>query len=96
MKPFAEEVRELLNTLPAEFYNNQVGSRTNKEQDDEDRETINNTMLSICEAVRRRIPKHKTEKVFQAGKNIKPIEFLLEGRKEGYNQAIEDILKEMG
>ena len=86
MKPFAEEVRELLNTLPAEFYNNQVGSRTNKEQDDEDRETINNTMLSICEAVIKLVKNRNYKRDWED----EPI-----GSLSGYKKAIEDILKEI-
>ena len=82
------EIRTLLEVLPAEFYNNQVGSKTAKEEDDSNAETINETLLQISALL--------TEEM---DKEIKPLpeelpyglcdEYRCSDRLEGYREAMQ-------
>jgi len=60
---------------------------------DEEMRTIIQASNEIKKAVVEVLPKALEVKIIEARKNPKPIDYLLEGRKEGYNQCLSDIIK---
>ena len=56
-------------------------------------EAITDALFLIRQILEEKKPEEKEIKLFQQG--MKPLEFLLEGRKEGYNQALTDYAKNL-
>ena len=54
---------------------------------------VREASAEIKKAVLEALPKAVEVKIIELRKNPKPIDYLLEGRKEGYNQALSDITK---
>ncbi len=90
MKPLSEEIREILKDV----WKRAIIGYPPTDKLDEER-TLNDALSAILKAVGDRVPKKNIVEILQSKKHIKPLDILLEGRKEGWNQALTEIKKEL-